>query len=365
MELENRLSDVLGEFARTLVTSFPIQAILDHLVVRIVDVLPVTGAGVTLISPGTAPRYVAASDDSALHFEQLQTELGEGPCMLAYETGVSVSVPDLRDEPRFGAFTSRAMAEGLRAVFTFPLRHDGVQLGALDLYRTTAGRLDDDGMAAAQTLADVVSAYLLNAQAREDLLAMADRHRQDALYDVLTGLPNRRLLNRSLDHAISRSRRSQKITAVLFIDLDGFKSVNDTHGHTVGDELLVAVAGRLSGLVRSEDTLCRFGGDEFVILCEDLDDGLDAERLAARIEEAMTTPFDLSGAMVSSSASVGISFAGGADELAEQVIDDADAAMYEAKRQGGGRHMIVDVRAGHRPRRSEESRRTIALGPPA
>jgi diguanylate cyclase (GGDEF)-like protein len=356
MELETRLSDVLGEFARTLVTSFPIQAILDHLVIRIVEVLPVTGAGVTLISPGSAPRYVAASDDAALHFEQLQTELGVGPCMLAYETGEAVSVPDLRDEPRFGTFTSRALGEGLRSVFTFPLRHDGVQLGALDLYRTTAGPLDDEGMAAAQTLADVVSAYLLNAQAREDLLAMSERHRRDALYDGLTGLPNRRLLVRSLDHAIARSRRSEKITAVLFIDLDGFKSVNDAHGHATGDELLVAVAERLSGLVRSEDTLCRFGGDEFVIVCEDLDDTLPVERLAVRIEDALTAPFVLSGARVRSSASVGISFAGG-NEIADEVIKDADTAMYEAKRNGGGRHMIVDVRAS-RPE-------AVALRPPA
>ena len=85
MEVEQRLSDVLSEFARTLVTDFPIQAILDRLVVRIVGVLPVTAAGVTLISPGTEPHYVAASDASALRFEQLQTELGEGPCLAAFE----------------------------------------------------------------------------------------------------------------------------------------------------------------------------------------------------------------------------------------------------------------------------------------
>ena len=84
MEIERRLSDVLSEFARTLVTDFPIQAILDHLVVRIVDVLPISAAGVTLISPGSDPHYIAASDDAAMRFEQLQTELGEGPCLVAY-----------------------------------------------------------------------------------------------------------------------------------------------------------------------------------------------------------------------------------------------------------------------------------------
>ena len=85
--LKEELSDVLSEFARTMVTNFPIQGILDHLVKRIVDILPITAAGVTLIAPGLEPRYIAASDPSALRWEQLQTELGEGPCLAAYNTG--------------------------------------------------------------------------------------------------------------------------------------------------------------------------------------------------------------------------------------------------------------------------------------
>src|SRR5687767_12993163 len=119
MPNEQQLSSVLSEFARTLVTDFPIPGILDHLVLRIVDVLPITGAGVTLITPDTDPRYIAASDEAALRFEELQSELGEGPCMAAYETGESVSVSDLQDDPRFPNFTRRALKEGLAAVFTF------------------------------------------------------------------------------------------------------------------------------------------------------------------------------------------------------------------------------------------------------
>ena len=93
---ERQLSVVLSEFALTMVSDFPIQGILDRLVGRIVEMLPITGAGVTLISPVTQPQYVAASDDAALQFEQLQTELGEGPCLAAYRSGEAVSVPDLR-----------------------------------------------------------------------------------------------------------------------------------------------------------------------------------------------------------------------------------------------------------------------------
>ena len=119
MVKEQQLSDVLSEFARTMVTDFPIQGILDHLVVRIVDVLPITGSGVTLISPRSKPRYISASNDSALRFEELQSELGEGPCLVAYETGEAIAVPDLREETRFPSFSPRALAAGLEAVFTF------------------------------------------------------------------------------------------------------------------------------------------------------------------------------------------------------------------------------------------------------
>jgi signal transduction histidine kinase len=166
MLTEDRLSDVLSEFARTLATDFPIQRILDHLVVRIVDILPVGGAGVSLISPDARPEFIAASDESAMRYERLQSTLGEGPCLAAYETDTPISIPDLAGDDRFPRFAEEALAEGLVAVFTFPLRDDDKRLGALDLYRTTPGELDEQEMVAAQTLADVATAYLLNAQAR-------------------------------------------------------------------------------------------------------------------------------------------------------------------------------------------------------
>ena len=158
------------------------------------------------------------------------------------------------------------------AVFTFPLYHGDRRLGALDLYRETPGELTPESLAAAQTLADVVAAYLLNAQARQDLQDSSDRSRQASLHDALTGLPNRVLLLERLVHARQRSRRTHSATGVYFIDLDLFKAVNDTHGHDIGDELLIAVAARLTGLLRPPDTLARLSGDEYVALCEDLAD---------------------------------------------------------------------------------------------
>ena len=347
MPSENQLSAVLSEFARTMLTDFPIQGILDHLVKRIVDILPVSAAGVSLISPDTDPRYVAASNDSALRYEELQSELGEGPCLESYRTGLAVAVPDLRDDLRFPKFAARALEAGLVAVFTFPLHHDDEPLGALDLYRDTAGPLDAAEMEAAQTLADVVSAYLINAKARAILRDSSDRSREKALHDPLTGLPNRILLLERLDHAVLRGRRSNKLAAVLFTDLDQFKLVNDMHGHSVGDQLLMAVARRLTAVLRPGDTLARMSGDEFVILCEDLEQPIEIDAIAARVVEAIATPFFLSGIKVEITASVGIAYSGRGDNLSSQLLLDADAAMYQAKRNGGARHQVIDLRERH------------------
>ncbi len=341
---ERQLSAVLSEFARTMVTDFPIEAILNRLVHRIVDILAISAAGVTLIDPGTDPRYVAASDATALRYEKLQTELGEGPCLLAFSSGEAVEIPDLRTETRFPTFTARALQAGMSAVFTFPLHHGDSRLGALDIYRDTPGALTPESMTIAQTLADVVAAYLLNARAREDLQGSSDRSRQASLHDPLTGLPNRVLLLERLEHAFLRSRRTNKASAVFFIDLDLFKTVNDTHGHAVGDELLIAVAHRLAGTLRPPDTLARLAGDEYVAVCEDLQSASHAAAIGARMTAALRRPFTLSGVEVTISASIGIAYSDSADSNAEQLLHEADMAMYQAKNKGGGHQQLFDPR---------------------
>ena len=340
------LAEVLSVFARNMATDFPIQGILDHLVHRIVDIMPVTGAGVTLISPGVEPRFIAASSDAALSFEQLQSELAEGPCLVAYADGAAVSIPDLRLEQRFPRFAPRALATGLAAVFTFPLNHDDVRLGALDLYRDTPGPLTDSFMRAAQTLADVAAAYLLNAQAREDLQDSANRSLEASLHDPLTGLPNRTLMLERLEHAFLRGRRSRKATALFFVDLDNFKAVNDTHGHAVGDELLIAVGDRLRGTLRPGDTLARLSGDEFVILCEDLDDRARPDTIRDRVQAVLEPPFVMSTCELAVTASVGSAVTAHGDEAPAQLLHDADLAMYDTK------HAKRQVR-GSRPRRQQ------------
>ncbi len=160
------------------------------------------------------------------------------------------------------------------------------------------------------------------------------------------------MLIQRLEHAILRCRRSGASVALLFADLDKFKAVNDSFGHHIGDELLVAVAGRLTGMLRPGDTLARLSGDEFAVLCEDLDDPDQVDAVAARIAHAFASPFTLSGTAVLITASVGIAFAGKGEDVPEQVLQEADTAMYQVKRMGGGRHGAVDLRelqqANHR-----------------
>ncbi|MCW2539415.1 MAG: hypothetical protein JWN95_1140 [Frankiales bacterium] len=349
MPSDLQLSSVLSEFARTMATDFPIEAILDHLVTRIVEILPVSGAGVTLIAPGVTPQYIAASDASALRFEQLQTEHDDGPCLLAFRSGEAVTVSDLCREPRFADFRSHALGVGLRAVFAFPLRHGTRQLGALDLYRGSPGGLSRPTMAAAQTLADVAAAYLINAQGRVDLEDSSIRLLNTSLHDALTGLPNRVLLMDRLNHAFLRGMRTTKNPGLLFIDFDRFKAVNDAHGHAVGDQLLIAVSERLTPLLRLGDTLARLSGDEFVVLCEDLDDTAQAVAVADRLCGSLAQPFALLDARVELSASIGIAVHDPAkrQRTPEQLLHDADSAMYQAKRDSGSRFKLYDPRQQH------------------
>jgi diguanylate cyclase (GGDEF)-like protein len=340
---QDALSAALRDFARTLAADYPIQRILDHLVDRVVDVLPVTAAGLTVVSEGV-PSFRAGSQDSADRLEALQTSSGDGPSLRAVDSGRVVSIPDLRSDDRFPEFSAAAIAAGHAAVFSFPLRQGENGLGALSLYRDRPGALDLDDLSAAQTLADVAAAYLLSAQARDEARAASDYFRHTALHDALTGLPNRLLLRQRVEHAAQRARRSRTNAAVLFVDLDRFKAINDLYGHQVGDDLLVAVAGRLSALVRPGDTLARFAGDEFVFLCEDLSDADAAESLANRVKESFGNRFVLDGVEIAVTASVGMAFAGPGQDITEQMLVDADIAMYQAKRRGGGGHHVFDLR---------------------
>jgi diguanylate cyclase (GGDEF)-like protein len=163
------------------------------------------------------------------------------------------------------------------------------------------------------------------------------------LRDPLTGLPSRLLFLNRLSVALeSLQRRRDRRVAVLFLDLDRFKVVNDSLGHAAGDALLLAVSERLREAVRRHETIARFGGDEFAILCEDVADEKDAVAIAERILESLARPFRLPHGEAATSASIGIALGADPDEDGDDLIRDADAAMYRAKQAGGGRWKLFD-----------------------
>lgn len=192
---------------------------------------------------------------------------------------------------------------------------------------------DDDGDALLVIFRDTSERRAYDALL-DQIRAEQEALQQQAMRDPLTGLANRLLLDARLDRALARLGEEQASIAVMFLDVDRLKAVNDTHGHRVGDLLLAELARRLTVGVRAYDTIARIGGDEFVIVCENISDG-DIPRVARRLLNSCTTPFVLEGLSLEVSASLGVTVATDAGRDPATLIADADTAMYVAKQAGG------------------------------
>ncbi len=167
--------------------------------------------------------------------------------------------------------------------------------------------------------------------------SIAEQFTRDALHDALTGLANRALFVDRVDHALASREREQPVVAVMLIDLDDFKEINDNFGHETGDRFLCAVADRISAIVRPADTVARLGGDEFAILFNDLSDR-DIDQLADRIHQQLSTDVEVDGERFTISASLGLATCAAAGLSAEDLMRNADDAMYSAKRDGKNRY---------------------------
>ena len=196
--------------------------------------------------------------------------------------------------------------------------------------------------------------------------ALQEELERRASHDPLTGLPNRHTFVERIGQALRRTRRRQnsREVGVLFMDLDGFKTINDSLGHEAGDRLLVTVAERLRNRLRSEDVLARFGGDEFAVLLEDTAGASEAIRVAQRIAEDLREPFTVDDFQVSLSTSIGITLGTAhANDDPERMLREADSAMYRAKEQGPGRYAVFDpamqARAQERLELEAELRRAL------
>ncbi len=252
----------------------------------------------------------------------------------ALRHGSPVIVTDWDQEVRFGC--APVLAEhGARSGLAVLIQGRREPYGVFGLHSTSQREFSPGDVDFVQALANVLGDVVERQVTDDDI-----RHR--ALHDPLTGLPNRILFMDRLQQATERlRRRSHSLTAVLTLDLDRFKLVNDSLGHRVGDELLAAAAPRLRQAIRSSDTVARFGGDEFGILLEDIGGEREAIEMAERIAGVFTHPFVLDGSEHFVSTSIGIALAEGG-EAAEDLLRDADAAMHRAKERGRARWELFD-----------------------
>lgn len=196
---------------------------------------------------------------------------------------------------------------------------------------------------------DLVHAPVIIAVARDVSAKKAAQSRLNhlAYHDPLTALPNRMLFTERLRHAMQLAQRSGKKVGVMFIDLDEFKQINDQHGHAIGDQLLRAVAERLSGLVRASDTVARLGGDEFTVVMEDVTSQREIEAVVEKVRQSFEQPFQIESQALNVTLSIGVSVYPDNGEDFDAVINNADSAMYRAKREGRNSYRFYSVAAAN------------------
>ena len=328
------------------------QAAVLELIARGADLASVAQACVEFVEAngidGASSIYLLDGDRLEIHAGRAPEALNEwlrqpgrtldrSVCDIGIATGQPAIFADLHDVDLHPAVRRIAIAEGLRAAWSQPILAitTGEAVGSLStVYREPHQPTDHE-----RQVADAACSLVAIALERVE---NEGRLAHQALHDGLTGLPNRTLLLDRLDHALARRARNGAPIALLFCDIDRFKVINDSLGHGVGDQLLVAFAERYRGAVDAGDTVARFGGDEFVVLVEDVSDEGHGLRVAERLTLALAQPFVLPGGQeVHLTASIGLAYATD-HSTGDAWLRDADAAMYRAKDRGRNRLALFD-----------------------
>jgi diguanylate cyclase (GGDEF)-like protein len=330
----------LGEEA---MTGLAPEAVMAEAARQVTQVLSVDFAAVLELVPELSElRLIASSRSPGTPEVSAKATAGQNS-QPAYtlQAGEPVVMEDVRREARFEAWppsSESGMVSAATAVMRGRERHFGVVEAASRSLR----QFDTDEITFLQSVANLLASAVARSHAEEHA-------RHQALHDPLTGLPNRALFLDRLARALARSKRQGTGLAVLFADLDGFKRINDSLGHHAGDEVLVSLAGRLTDILRSSDSVARFGGDEFIMLLEDVEGEEAMLRAVRRVRRAVAgAPFTVEGQQHALDVTIGVVLADDSHERPGDLVRDADAAMYRAKELGRGGHAVFDTRMRER-----------------
>jgi diguanylate cyclase (GGDEF)-like protein len=333
LQERQRLLEQLSIIQRAITRRAPLQSILDAITAGARDLLRDDAAGLYIVDPDNPDVMLLVSSvgvPAELSRRLWRLALaGAGAASRAARMDQLIVVDDYQRAPDANP---DAVAAAIEAAMAAPVHEHNTVVGSLAVasYRPSRAYTDADRKVLS-VFAEHVSLALTDARTREAM--------DQAFHDSLTGLASRALFLDRLDHALARAAQDRTRLAVLFVDLDRFKNVNDSLGHAAGDALLIGVADRLRACLGPDDTAARLGGDEFAVLCEACEQS-EVTAVAQEIIDRLRAPFVLDGHETFIDASVGISFNSGGPDDGAGLIRDADLAMYQAKKKGKGRYEI-------------------------
>ena len=269
-----------------------------------------------------------------LHITWDDTELGHGPTGTAIRTKQTVINKDYLSNPIMQPWRDQAIQQGYQSSIALPLVNNKIVLGALSIYSDDPHAFIEEEVKLLEQLTNDLAYGIMSLRSRLLQEEMEERNEFLAYHDPLTGLPNRLLLRDRFEQAVAIGKREKTLVALLFLDLDNFKHVNDSLGHAIGDKLLIHSVKLMHSCIRATDTISRQGGDEFIILLTNLDDVDTAETITQQIIEIFSAPIQVDEYALNISFSIGISLYPNDSQNFDGIVKRADTALYKAKDAG-------------------------------
>lgn len=349
---------LLLEAGKAVNSGLELDKVLASILTSAVELLEASSGSIMLVEAQELWVVTAAGNDAA---QGARLPIGEGIAGRVAASREPLLITGEAAKQRPGA---RSVA--VDSAMSCPLVHRDELLGVINVNAPRERSYSEYELRALSLFAEQAASTLAAGRLYERERANAERLEHMAFHDPLTGLANRALFVDRAAQALARSGRFPGTIAVMFIDLDRFKFVNDNFGHAAGDDLLAAVAERLRSVLRPSDTVARFGGDEFVVLCEGLAGEIEAVGLASRLIDSMSAPFSLACGEIALSGSAGVALASGPGDDPAALLRDADTAMYRAKGSGRNRYEVFNgalrARTTERLRVENSLRHALANG---